>query len=209
MASTLTNSDHQLNYLSISSGIAGLWEGGPDAQPCPLPVDGQIIQPTNICDASLKICDSTQGLTLTGIQVYQGLMDSLNCQNQAHDLVLQGDFALGDSPGLQALTIKGGCYNIKISGVIHQAGTYSDCTINEWSDQCLTPAHDIDLTGLTMSNGQSVRIVAANLTNVKLPLGAKILLFKSLELKVYVWIKGLVRKILHIPVGVSGPSWLS
>ncbi len=209
MASTLTNSDKQLNYLSVSNGIAGLWEGGPNATSCPLPVNSQVIQPTGPCDATLKICDSTNGLTLAGIQVYQGLQDSVNLQNQAHDITLAGDFALGSTPGLQAFTIKGGCYNVTISGVIHQHGTYADVTIGEWSDQFQGPTHDLDLTGLKMADGSPIKVVMAQSSGVKLPASPTVLFWKSVELKAYVWFKGLVRRILRIPAGTSGPSWLS
>lgn len=208
MASTVNGSDNTVNWLSISSGIAGLLEGTANPTSCPLPINGAVIQPTQAVDAVLKICDTTNGLTLTGLQVYQGGEDSVNCQNQAHDIHLAGDFALGTVPGLQAFTIKGGCYDVTISGVVHQHGTYSTVTIGEWSDQFQGTTHDVDLSGLTMSDGTPIIVVMAQSDNVKLPPGAKVLFWASLELKAYVTFKGLVRDVLRIPVGTPGPSWL-
>jgi hypothetical protein len=146
-------------------------------------------------------------MTLSGIQVYQGDQDSVNLQNLAHNISLQGDFALGTTSGLQAFTIKGGVYNIAINGVIHQHGSYCDVCVGEWSDQSYNDTSNV-VVNLTATDGKVVKVIARYGCGLTLQGACKRDIIGSIELTAYWWIKWLARKVTGVKVGTSGPSWL-
>lgn len=209
MASPTTGSDTQLNYLSVSHGIAGLWEGGPNATSAPLPVNGQIILAPATCDATLKICDDTADLTLNGLYVYQGAQDCVNLNNHASDISLQGSFGLGATSGLRVFTVKGGCSSIKLAGIVYRHGTSEDIKIDDWSDQSYNHSTGIDLSGLKSSDGKTLTVVARFGAEYTLGAGCTRAFWSSLGLTAYWWFKWTARKLTGVKVGQQGPSWLA
>ncbi len=143
-----------------------------------------------------------QGFTLMGCRVDQGTDDSVDMNRFCKDIVLDGTFGIGVG-GNQVLTIKGGCKNIWVTGTSHG----NRVEIGNWSDQTYDLSENI-LVNLTSVNGQPIMVSIGRAKNVSLQGNCKKDTFGSLKLTAYWWIKWIVRKILCIKVGQSGPSWL-
>jgi hypothetical protein len=224
MSDTVTGTDAQFNFFSVTPGGSGIGSGGPN--PMPLPAGTwpkeQIFDPsfayTDLTvapnptspasyDSILKIADGA-AVSAENIEVAQGHEDALNIQNQSGPVSLRGNFGYGRAPGLRIIAIKGGCHDIVLQGTIYQRGTRTDVEIGDWSDQSIAPSVNIDASGLIAFDGKPVRVVIARGRKVKLGANKRDWLL-SLETLAYWWFKRAVRAVLRIPVGTSGPSWLS
>jgi hypothetical protein len=201
-------SDKQFNWFSDSNGVTSIGEGGPHPYSAPWPSDN-IFQPDSPSQYSaiLKIGEGTANLS-KAVTVAQGNQDSLNLNNHAHDNRFSGDFGLGES-GLRVFTIKGGSNDNAVSGVAHNHGTSEDIKVGDWSDQTGNYSINNDLSGLKASDGKKLNVVLMHARKTKLGPNEHVLIFKTIEGKAYWWFKWSVRKILGIPWGTPGPSWLS
>ena len=62
-----------------------------------------------------------------------------------------------------AITIKGGCYNIQITDVrIVPGGGNCDIDLGNYSDQCQCPVTEVTLTNVTRTDGKPVRVRVIN-----------------------------------------------
>jgi hypothetical protein len=211
MATTTTGTDTQFNYLSCSNGNWGYYDGSAKAVPLPympLPLNLRPTAPLTY-DVILKIADGTAGLELIGLEVSQGYEDSVNIANKASGLHLLGDFGLGEGQGLRCITIKGGVRSVIISGRIMNRGSNCDIRIGDWIDQTTVPCHDIHLVGMSHIDGKRIRVIRNFRDEAFLSPNCKLLLWQSLGLTAYWYFKYVVRAIMRIPVGQSGPTWLS
>ena len=206
---TLNGTDTQQNYFSLSAVVCTIGAGGPDPAQTTLPSPLVFDPPSpQSYDAILKIGDGAGGFNWSGLKVAQGYQDSVNLNNDAHDISLSGDFAVDGGSGLRVITIKGGSTGIKISGTIHTASGKIYVKLGDWSDQTYDISKGVDLTGLFSANGQPVYVILGHVSNVTLGT-CKVDWIKSVELKCYFWFKWAVRKLMRIPVGTSGPKWLA
>lgn len=187
------------NYFSISAGTYQWYAGTPKAQPADYAPDPFVLLPESpqSWDAIAKLCDGTSGIHLNGVQIAQGRENALDLNNGAHDIALVGEYGVGGGQGDQVITVKGGCHDIVIHGVIHSAGRTAHVTIGSWSDQCHEQSHHLDFSHLTHSGPGPLTFVLARCHHVKLPEGAKVLRLKSLGLSCYWWLKLAAVK-LHI-----------
>lgn len=225
-ATTVTGTDSQLNAFSATPGGCGVGIGGPNPISLPanaFPADG-IYDPSNpkaqlqlganpttpaSYDAILKLADGLTGQTLIGVRVAQGHEDSVNLQNGATSLTVKGDFSVSGPAGLRVVTIKGGSSHNVIAGVIHQAGTTGTIRLGDWSDQNYGVSTANDLSGLSMADGSKVSVVLGHTSGTVLGSNCKVDWVASIELKAYWLFKRLVRIVLRVPLGTSGPSWLA
>lgn len=192
------------NYFSISQNKFTVDSGGPNPhEVTELPADNVFSPPDGAKNYSdiLKFSNQ-QGFTLMGCRVDQGTDDSVDMNRFCKDIVLDGTFGIGVG-GNQVLTIKGGCKNIWVTGTSHG----NRVEIGNWSDQTYDLSENI-LVNLTSVNGQPIMVSIGRAKNVSLQGNCKKDTFGSLKLTAYWWIKWIVRKILCIKVGQSGPSWL-
>jgi hypothetical protein len=211
MATTVTGTDTQFNYFSISGGKMAIGDGGPDpVQVAALPSPAYF-QPANpgAYDAILKISDGTAGLAISGASISQGHEDSLNLNNAASDITVAGGFSSQGNPGLRVITVKGGCKNVTISGTIHQHGTDADVVLGDWSDENAAASSVVNLSGLYMVDESRVSVIVGHCAWPKLGPQLKVDWAGTVKIKAYWWFKRAVRAVLRIPIGQSGPTWLS
>ena len=231
---TLNGTDVQQNWFSAVLGGCGIGDGGKTPVSLPansFPTDG-IYDPANLTcqlaalaganaktagayDAILKMGNGLNGVTLTNVTVAQGFEDSFYANDHVSNVSVSGNFATSGAAGLRVITIKGGCTNIKIAGVIHQHGTSEGVKADDWADQSYDHSTNIDLTGLTAADGKPIVVVARYGCGLTLGSSCKRAVLSSIGLTTYWWFKRIVRLVPFIngatkpiPVGTSGPSWL-
>ncbi len=204
--STLRTSAADINYLSVSNGVWGLCEGSP----YPTSLGGEPDWATfSLCPEQprafasiLKICDTTHGLRLpapgTGlIRIAQAMENTADFNNGVLDVQLYAQFGWGGGFGDNVITIKGGCRDIKLWGVIYSHGREADVTIDAWSDQSDALCSGIDLSGLVRADGQPVTIILGRFGSkvAAYPASYQVLFWKSLGYKVYHIAKSAVVKL--------------
>lgn len=192
------------NYFSISQNKFTVDSGGPNPhEVTELPTDN-IFSPAdgakNYSDI-LKFSNQ-QNFTLMGCAVDQGSEDSVDMNKFCRNITLDGQFGVGGG-GSQVITIKGGCDTIWVTGISYG----NRVEIGNWSDQTYDKSRNIVLN-LTSSNGKPINVSIGRAENVSCQVDCKKDLFGSLKITMYWWLKWIIRKILGIKVGQSGPSWL-
>lgn len=155
----------------------------------------------------LKFSGAANVSLLNGVVVAQGKEDSVDMNRFCTNITLQGDFGMGNVQGNSAFTIKGGSKDIQLFGTIHNRNKETDVDIGNWSDQTYDESTNISVH-VNHADGKPVRVRIGRASNITLGENCKEDKFGSLQLKAYWWFKWLVRKILGIKVGQSGPSWL-
>ena len=176
------------NYLSISQNTYQLYAGTDHPESIEtLPSPLLILRDGEKWDSYLKVSNS-MGLSLEG-QMPQGMENALDCNNRTRDSSIIAAFGMGGGEGDNVITVKGGCKNLTVAGVIHSNGRVADVTAGAWSDQCYDRSTDLDFSGLTRADGKPVTFVLARCSRVKLPPRAKVLRLKSLGYEVYFWLK--------------------
>ena len=223
---TQNGTDTQDNFFSADAGGCGIGIGGKNPISLPVnsfPTDG-IYDPSNATsilakqlganptapasyDAILKLSDSLANVTLTNVQIAQGYEDSLNLNSHISNVTVAGQFSTTGPQGLRVITVKGGCSNINISGVVHQHGSSETVKVDDWSDQTYNSSTGI-VINLTATDGKAIKVIARYGCGLTLQGACKRDVIGSLELTAYWWVKWLARKITRVPVGKSGPSWL-
>jgi hypothetical protein len=218
MASTVNGTDTTKNYFSIINNPDGslgyVIDAGMDTQHSvfSLPTTNgllPLIPPAY--DAILKI--NANSVSIPSLIIPQGHEDSLNIADNSSGVRVTGLFGDGPSSGLRVITIKGGCSMITLAGIIMHHGTSywdGDISIDDWIDQTYNASKLIDVSGLSMADGSSIKVVK-NFRAGTIIYGpnCKLAIIPSIWRTAYWWFKFYVRKILGIKVGQAGPSWLS
>lgn len=183
-----------INYLSVANGIWGLNEGSYyaqtlDAQPSPLnlmPADPQSYS------AILKVCDGAHDLTLPAsgqgyIDIAQGMENAVDLNNACENITISAYFGWGKGTGDQVITLKGGCKNVKLQGVIYSTGREADIVIDAWSDQSSALVTGTDLSCLTRFDTQPIEIILGRFGSKidHYPYAYKVLFWKSLGYRIY------------------------
>lgn len=209
----LRTSAADINRLSCSNGIWGLDEGSDHAQTLPAQPD---LHDAALCPANpqsyaaiLKICDGTRDLTLPAVgqgfvQIAQGMENSVDLNNGAANITIHGEFGWGGGSGDQVITIKGGCQNIMLWGILYSKGNEADITLDAWSDQSSALVSGINLSGLTRVDGQPITIILGRFgSNVAAyPASYRVLFWKSLAYRVY-WLAKAAAVKLHLIKGAK------
>lgn len=170
-------------------------------------LDGRTFSPANPAKyASILKVSHSVGVSGAALVVANGKENAVDI-NVCKDVTLCGDFGSSGSYGDQVITIKGGSEDIVISGVIHSNGGRARVQIGQWSDQSYNLSRRITLD-LVSDDGSKVDVVIGRATEVTLRGGCVEIKWKGRLLTAYWWIKWTVRKVLRIPVGTKGPSWL-
>ena len=200
------------NYVSLSNNNWAIYKL-PDTSSVaqyfyPSSLPSTIIYPVNpnFFAGILKLCDNSS-ITLTGLVVAQGYESSVDINNHA-TVNISGDFGTDvDKSGYQIISVKGGSSAV-ISGVLHGSGNRMDADIivNQWSDQSYNSS-TIDISQLTHHTGRKIKVVK-RLGGSTVIGECELLVWESIKLTLYWYIKLVARKLLRIPVGVKGPSWL-
>lgn len=191
------------NYFSINHGQYIVDSGLPTSHEVfVLPTNNEFL-PSNAASYSdiLKFSNQ-QNYVLENAKVAQGKEDSVDINNNCSNIILSGEFGIGGG-GTQVMTIKGHSTNINIVGTSHG----NKIEIGNWSDQTYDISENITLN-VTSVNGKPIMVAIGHAANVNLLGDCKKDTFSGIFISIYWWVKRIVRGILRIPVGVSGPSWL-
>lgn len=184
------------NFLSCAQGSWTLFAGTPDVEPCdPLP-DGGIVDTARPqeWDSLLKVT-RTVGLKLERLEVAQGRENALDINAESMRIDLDGDWGWSDTAGTgmegdQVITVKGGSSHITISGGVFSRGRNATVVVGMWSDQSTTPCTDLDFSGLrAVCEDEPLTFILVRAKRVKLPLGAKVLRWKSTLFTAYFYAK--------------------
>ncbi len=155
--------------------------------------------------AVLKFSNSQQ--SLTDLVVDQGYECSVDINNHS-TVTLQGTFG-NSTPGIgnQLFSVKGGSTAF-LSGVIKGSGNRlnADILVDNWSDQSFNGSK-VDLTNLRHETGRKVMVVFRYGASTIIGAHEK-LVWESIKMTVYWWVKWIVRKVSGIKLGEKGPSWL-
>jgi hypothetical protein len=155
-----------------------------------------------------KVSQNRAPVLVENAVISQGHEDAIDINNRCNDVTLLNATIGVTGKGDQAITIKGGSRKIRISGVLHsRSKSKVDVDIGNWSDQSYNLSEDIELN-LTHIDGKPVNVRIGRAKNIKLSGSCKKMVIASILLKAYWWLKWAVRKVLKIPVGQKGPSWL-
>lgn len=158
----------------------------------------------------LKTSGNINPISFDGAVIGQGHENSIDINNRCHDIThTNATIGVNGPNGDQVITLKGGSRNIKISGIVHSRGTRQkvDVDIGNWSDQSYDNTQGVTFD-LKHVDGKPINVRIGRAVNVTLLGDCKKMVFASLLLKCYWWFKWAVRKVLKIPVGTKGPSWL-
>lgn len=101
---------------------------------------------------TLKFSDAHNGTVILS-KIQGGLEDCMDANNGSSGLIVHADE--WHSGGSQVITIKGGCEDFEISGLIATKGKVVDVDIDNYSDQSHAPSRNIRLN-LKTNNGSPV-----------------------------------------------------
>jgi hypothetical protein len=196
-----TTSKHDANWFSVSNNTFQFFAGTDkvaqaEGIPNP-PIFGS--DAPGAWDTYLKICDGTHDLKISGICAKQGMEGTVDFNNGAHHVALAGDFGWGGGSGDQVVTLKGGCHDISLAGVIYSRGNEADIVIDAWSDQSRELCYNIDLSNLTRADGQPITIILGRFgsTVAHYPPSHKVLWWKSIGYRAY-WLAKRAAVALHL-----------
>lgn len=199
-----------INYLNVGTQASVSDSGTPN----------QVITPNNLMNWDLSLIDGskyasivklTSGIVFSqdGMNISQGLENSVDINNHANVLI-SGVFGTPDNTiGDQIISVKGGSTAI-IRGYLSGRGkrNQADILIDNWSDQSFSGS-TVNLLALSHTDGKKIRVVLRyGASKVELGEYAEVMKFASIKMTAYWWIKYIVRKIMRIPLGTKGPSFL-
>lgn len=201
----LRTAEQDVNYLSLNRTSIVLYAGTPDETEVHVVADSDIpvdLVPPDVkhWDSILK-CSDRHDTTLTGLRVAQGKENSLDINRGSSGLTFSGDWGVVGNTGEQVMTIKGGSFTIHLSGTVYSSGTDCDLEIGCWSDQSMEVVHDLDLSGLKHVVGRPLTVVLGRVRqpwkawigkapdDIRLPAGAKVLVWGSIQEQLYWWAK--------------------
>lgn len=195
----LRTATKDVNYFSLNVDSIVWFAGSSEERQTsniPYPLD-LLPDDSKRWDSILKLSGRVD-TALCGLRVSQGKENSLDINNETHHCSLEGQFGITGNEGEQVITIKGGSYGLSIKGSIDSKGTNCDIEIGQWSDQSTKTTHHIDLSLLRSSRPLSVVFGRVNnpilailgkSPDIALPPNARILVWKSLGLLGYWWVK--------------------
>ena len=203
-----------VNYLSYACDPLGncawsLSAGSPYIIQCPAPTDNStafvVPNPTSFASI-LKLADHSS-ITLTGLVVDQANENSVDINNNVTATV-EGVFG-NSTPkiGNQIFSVKGNC-KVVIKGTLKGAGNRADADVlvDNWSDQDYGPS-SVDLTEAKHETGRKLKVVYRIGSSTVIGDCEKLYL-QSIGFTAYYYLKLIVRKIMGIPQGKKGPSFL-
>jgi len=203
-----------INFLSYACDKQGtcawsLSAGSPDIVQVPAPTDNSTVflppNPTSFASI-LKLAD-TAIISLSGLIVDQGVECSVDANNKV-SAVIEGTFGNSTNGiGNQIVSVKGSS-SITIKGTLKGAGNRlnADILVDNWSDQDYGSS-TVDLTQAVHETGRKLNVVY-RIGSSKIIGNCNKLIWPSIQLTVYFYIKLLVRKVLGIKQGQKGPSFL-
>ncbi len=195
-------------YALSGSGLGWTRDaGGPNSTPVDGPPPGNVFKPENpeTYATALKVSDNV--CDLKNVQISQCAENAVDVNNRA-TAYLHGEFGTTNCPfGDQIFSVKGRSF-AKISGILRGQGhrLKADIILDNWSDQSFDGS-TIDIKRLYHETNRKIRVVK-RLDTGEVIGEHELLFWQSLGLTIYWWTKWCVRKILRIPVGKKGPSWL-
>ena len=180
------------NRLSCSNNIWGLNFASPQAETLAHMPEPLELTPDNASDYDtlLKICDNSHDIWLGQrelIQIAQGRENAVDLNNRAHNITLSAAFGVGGGRGDNVITIKGGCSQIRLSGIIYSTGNNADVVTDAWSDQSSDLVSGVLLSGLVRADGKPVTIILGRFGSKidGYPISYKVLFWKSLGYRLY------------------------
>lgn len=203
-----------INYLSYAcdSQGTGAWSlsaGSPDIIQVPRVTDNskgfQPPNPTSFASI-LKLADRAN-IVLSGLVVEQGSECSVDVNN---NVIAAVEGVFGNSTpavGNQIFSIKGNS-NLTIIGTLKGSGNRlnADILVDNWSDQDYCGS-TVNLTQAKHESGRKLNVVY-RIGSSKVIGECNKLLWPSIQLTAYFYIKLLVRNIMRIKPGHKGPSFL-
>lgn len=181
------------NLFSVSANTFQWFAGTPDVKqadgiPNPTVFTPKAAEaPSYIWATMLKVCDGTHSVVLNDLHVAQGDENALDCNNGVADCQLVGAWGEGGGTGQQVITVKGGCRNLRIWGIIYSKGLNADYVQDAWADQSQELCSRIDLSALSRADGQPVTIILGRFGSSieHYPASYRVLFWKSLGYKLY------------------------
>ena len=203
-----------INYLSYACDGQGtcawsLSAGSPDIKLVLKITDNSkdFLPPNPTSYASiLKIADNAI-ITLEGLVIEQGSECSVDINNNA-TAVVEGVFGSSvNGTGNQIFSVKGKSV-VSIRGILKGAGNRlnADILVDNWSDQNYSGSV-VDITDAKHETGRKLNVVY-RIGSSKIIGECNKLLWPSIQLTIYFYIKLLVRNIMRIKQGQKGPSFL-
>jgi len=172
--------DKDVNYLSYAD-VDGVTIG-----------DQMIVADQTKFDDSLKLSHATnfKGYNLT---IYGGSENAIDLNRECKMVLFEHLVLVGG--GQCAIVVKGGSEDIEFTNVCitKPKGNY-DIELGGWSDQSRKKTKRVWLDNVVRPDGKPVRVVVGNADKPTIIGGnVKILFWRSLALKAFVWAKGLVK----------------
>lgn len=170
------------------------------------PAGVMIVDDPSKYSVTLKLCDGIT-LTKTDLDVPQSRESAVDIQNRAV-VTLVGKFGTtGDQVGYQIFSVKGGS-TAKLIGTLRGEGhrLNADILVDMWSDQCFGGSV-VDLSQLKHESGRKIKVVKRYGAST-IHGDCQVLVIPSIEETIYWWAKWIVRKVMRIPLGAKGPSWI-
>jgi hypothetical protein len=180
------------NFFSISNGSYQWYAGTDSPEPADGPPDPLHFLPEDpqSWDAVLKICDETHDVWWGQrelVKIAQGRENAFDLNAKAHSITLAAEFGVGGGRGDNVVTIKGGCSQIRLSGIIYSTGNNADVVTDAWSDQSSDLVSGVLLSGLIRGDGKPVTIILGRFGSKidGYPISYKVLFWKSLGYRLY------------------------
>lgn len=199
-----------INFLSISGNGQWTLNAGSDSPTVvenPEEYFAELAKNRPDYASNLKVSGAA-AFSRRGLRIGQGAECSVDINNRAV-ANLEGEFGSPSFCGDQIFSVKGKCHAV-ISGTIAGRGARlkADILVDNWSDQDYDGSI-VDLNDLAHADGKPVNVVLRyGASKVALGKNCKVLVWESIQLTAYWWVKWAVRKALRIPVGKRGPSWI-
>jgi hypothetical protein len=204
-----------INYLSYACDSQGtcawsLSAGSPDIVQVPAPAyndDNAFLPPNPTNFASiLKLADSAV-ITLHCFAVEQGRECSVDVNNKVN-ATIRGVFGNStNNIGNQIFSVKGNS-NVTIVGTLKGAGNRlnADILVDNWSDQDYNGS-TVNIVNAIHETGRKLNVVY-RIGSSKIIGDCNKLLWQSIQLTAYFFIKLIIRKVMGIKQGHKGPSFL-
>ena len=203
-----------INYLSYacdkqSTCAWSLSAGSPSIIQVPFINDNStdFLPPNPTSFASiLKLADNAV-ITLSGLMVEQGSECSVDVNNKVNATVWGVFGNSTNNIGNQIFSVKGNS-NVTIIGTLKGAGNRlnADILVDNWSDQNYSGS-TVNIVNAKHETGRKLNVVY-RIGSSKIIGDCNKLLWQSIQLTAYFYIKLIVRNIMGIKQGQKGPSFL-
>ncbi len=189
------------NWLSYSGDTVQFYLGTdhPETAIPPYPNELLPLFPAD-WDSLLKISHNEHPVEIYDAAIAQGKENAIDVNNTAAHVYIEGDIGVGSNlAGDQVVTIKGGSHHIVIKGLVHSTGKRCDLFLGAWSDQSYERSHTVDLSQLAHAKGRPLTVILSRVDKktVKLPPGAKVLVFKGYLYDIWWWMNYFYAKTVY------------